>query len=330
MTSMSGRLTLPGHDRASAAGRPATATSHAKAILMGEHAVVHGGPAIALPVRALTLTATAQAADGPTCIDCVLHSGSLDDAPESLAATSTAVHATLEHFGVADMAVDVRVAGAIPAERGLGSSAAAAAAVSAAIARSLGHHLDADTHFALVQAAERVAHGNPSGLDARTVVAASPIWFRQGAVQPVLVRLNAVFVIADTGVTGGTRAAVQDVARLRDAEPERVGAILARIDAHTAGAVDDLAAGDAAPLGARMFAVHDLLRELTVSSPDLDRLVEAARTAGALGAKLTGGGRGGCMLALARDEAQAGDIADALRAAGAADTWMLRPQELAA
>lgn len=304
-------------------------SAHAKVILLGEHAVVHGGPAIALPVGALRLTAFARRSEGEVQVESSLYTGPLSGLPGTLAAPARALTATLEHCGRPLQGLTVRVEGEVPSERGLGSSAAVAAAISGAVAQWCGVTLGRDEHFELVQIAERVAHGNPSGLDARAVAAHTPIWFHRGEVRALSVRPGTHFVIADTGITGNTREAVSDVAALKTAEPERITAIIERIGAHTEAAVAELERGDLVSLGSRMFDTHELLRELTVSSPELDHLVEAARQAGALGAKLTGGGRGGCVLALAASEAEAQTLAQALQVAGARGTWILNPEDLA-
>jgi len=313
-----------------AAPAEASATAHAKVILLGEHAVVHGAPAIALPVHGLTLTASVTRTDRPLWIDSVLYRGPVAAAPELLAAPVTAITETLRVVGAPLSGLAVRIDGEIPAERGLGSSAAVAAAIAAAVARSCGVDLDDAQRFELTQAAERVAHGTPSGLDARSVVAESPLWFRDGQARALSSALGGVFVVADTGLRGRTREAVGDVAALKAAEPVRVSGILDRIREHTEAAVADLAADDRATLGARMSDTHALLRELTVSNAHLDRLVAAAEAAGALGAKLTGGGRGGCVLALADSAADAETVARAMRENGAERTWMLHPEDIAA
>ncbi|GAA3765771.1 mevalonate kinase [Microbacterium kribbense] len=331
MARLSGRLQDPGPDTAAQrVVAQVSASAHAKVILLGEHAVVYGGPAVALPVHSLTLTASVTRTDRPLWIDSVLYRGPVAAAPAQLNAPVTAITATLAALGAPHAGLAVRIDGEIPAERGLGSSAAVAAAISAAVARSCGVELDEQALFALVQTAERVAHGNPSGLDARSVVSETAMWFRAGQVRRLGSTFGGVFVIADTGQTGGTRGAVADVAALKAAEPARIGGILARIDAHTTAAARDLAADDRVSLGRRMAETHELLRALTVSSPQLDHLVAAAHAAGALGAKLTGGGRGGCLLALADTDADATRVAAALRAAGAERTWLLHPGDLAA
>ncbi len=331
MAGLSGRvsdLSDPWTSPVSMTDAATRARAHAKVILLGEHAVVHGGPAIALPVHGLTLTASVTSTERPLWIDSVLYRGPVAAAPTLLAAPITAITATLQRLGAPATGLTVRVDGEIPAERGLGSSAAVAAAIITAIAAHHAVSFDDDERFALVQAAERVAHGNPSGLDARAVVCEAPMWFQAGAARPLHCAFGGVFVIGDSGVHGRTREAVTAVGALKAAEPERVGAMLARIDQHAAAAAHDLARDQRRALGERMSAVHELLRELSVSSAELDALVAAAREAGALGAKLTGGGRGGCVLALADDEPAAARIAAALRAAGAERTWLLHPADI--
>ncbi|GAA3342693.1 mevalonate kinase [Curtobacterium pusillum] len=311
--------------------RTGRASSHGKTILIGEHAVVHGAPALVLPVIDAEVVATvtpledvADAAPGSAAghhLESTVHTGPLDLAPAAVMPTVTAVTATLRHLGVTDRPVHVRVDSQVPTARGMGSSAAVAAAVTAAVADVFGVVLDAETHHELIQECERVAHGSPSGLDARGVVADAPVWFEDGRIEPVALGARFVFVVADTGVPGHTREAVASVRERLDHDPETVRAVIDRIGALARHARGTLEGGDVQALGASMDAAHDLLTSLGVSSPDLDGLVAAARGAGALGAKLTGGGRGGCVLTLAEDDDHADRIAAALRGAGAAATW---------
>lgn len=308
-----------------------SASSHGKTILIGEHAVVYGAPALVLPVLDARVVATvspvtagADDAAGATVghiLESTVHTGPLDLAPAAVMPTVTAVTATLRHFGVTDRHFHVRVDSEVPTARGMGSSAAVAAAVTAAVADALGETLDAETHHDLIQECERVAHGRPSGLDARGVVAAVPVWFEGGRIEPVALGARFTFVVADTGVPGHTRQAVAAVRERHDQDPVAVDGVIDRIGELARQARGTLEAGDAQGLGVTMDAAHDLLSALDVSSADLDRLVDAARAADALGAKLTGGGRGGCVLALAADDDHADRIAAALRGAGAAATW---------
>lgn len=327
------------HTAAPAAGdtsRTGRAASHGKTILIGEHAVVHGAPALVLPVLDAVVVATvtpiepdpARTDRGPDAdpatghsLESAVHTGPLDAAPAAVMPTVTAVTATLRHFGATDNRFHVRVDSDVPTARGMGSSAAVAAAVTAAVADALGETLDADTHHELIQECERIAHGRPSGLDARGVVADAPVWFADGRVEPVALAAPFTFVVADTGVPGHTREAVASVRDRLERDPVGVRGTIDAIGDLARAARAALERGDALALGASMDAAHGLLGDLDVSSGDLDRLVTAARGAGALGAKLTGGGRGGCVLALATDDDHADRIAAALRGAGAAATW---------
>ncbi len=165
---------------------------------------------------------------------------------------------------------------------------------------------------------ERLAHGNPSGIDPAVVAAGRPIVFRRGR-PPELLALPRPFplVVADSGArAGSTGEVVAAVRALHDADPGRIGPVIEEIGALALRAAAALEANDLPAVGRLMDANHSLLVELTVSSPALDRLVEAARAAGALGAKLSGAGRGGIVVALGRPGRTAG-IAEALSAAGA-------------
>ncbi|WP_291796163.1 mevalonate kinase [Brevibacterium sp.] len=303
---------------------PAVGTAHAKAILFGEHSVVYGSPAVAIPLTSLNATARITAGTGGLRIDSDLYSGAAADAPPRLQPLIAAVQSACARTGADPDLLALELTSSIPYERGLGSSAAVAVAVARAVAALTATRLDEDEVHEVVMAAERIAHGRSSGLDGRTVASSSPIRFQNGVVTPVEVGGTFEFVLADSGHAGSTSEAVGSVRARMEDSPSEVGAVLNRLGALAEGSLRRLAAGDVAGLGEQMDDAHALLAELGVSDASLETLVAAARGAGAAGAKLTGGGRGGCVLTLARDGAHAAHIAETLRAAGAARTWQTK------
>ncbi|WP_166983390.1 mevalonate kinase [Paramicrobacterium fandaimingii] len=306
--------------------RRAEGSAHAKTILLGEHAVVYGRPAIAFPLASLTLTAHARTTTSGLSLDTPYHRGSVasdDDgtAPREVHLAEAALRHTLDYLRKPHHGVDVTVTGSIPAARGLGSSAAVASAIAVAVAALDGVHLSNAERFELVQFVERIAHGTPSGLDAHATMAPGPILFERGQARPVAVDALPPLVVADTGIRGHTGAAVASVRARRERDIRGVDAALDEIAARVTRAEDDLRSGDLASLGDSMNDCHGILADLGVSSPELDSLVSAARHAGALGAKLTGGGQGGCVIALAPTAEAVPELAAALTAAGAHGVW---------
>ncbi len=297
-----------------------TASAPAKTILFGEHAVVYGQPAIAVPVSGLRAFASAEpntkgglrilAAD--LDIPVIIDTEAVDHA---LALTARLVLKAL-HAAPPDAAITIR--SDIPIASGLGSGAAVSTALARALCAALGQSLDEAALNALIYEVEKIHHGTPSGIDNTVIVYERPVYFVRG--QPIeTLSIGAPFtlLIGDTGKSASTRDAVAGVRALFDTDPAAIQPVLDEIGRLVAQARAAIERGDLAQVGGLMGRNHALLRLLTVSSPELDALVEAAETAGALGAKLSGGGRGGNMIALVTPETRDA-VRDALHAAGAA------------
>jgi mevalonate kinase len=191
-----------------------------------------------------------------------------------------------------------------------------------ALASARRSRLAADELNAHAFALEQIAHGSPSGIDNTTVTHERPVWFKRGEAPrfpPAPVGADAALVLASSGQPGSTRDAVARVCSLREARPREFEELCARAEAAVRAGCAAFEAGDPARLGAALDELHALLSTLGVSAPALDRLVAAARAAGALGAKLTGSGGGGFVIALARREGLA-EVERALQAAGATAT----------
>ncbi len=278
-----------------------------KVILFGEHAVVYGRPAIAVPVACVQATAIVDAApDGQGfTIEApdVGQSWVLDEAPvdDPLALI---VRATLDALGIASApSWTLTIRSTVPIAAGMGSGAAVSAAIVRALAQAAGRAVSVEQVSALAYQVERIHHGTPSGIDNTVVSYARPVYFIKGQPpQPLQVARPFWLVIADTGVRSPTRVAVGEVRRAWEADRPRYEAIFDEIAAVVEEARAALAAGAHAQLGSLMARNHALLQALGVSSPELERLIDAAQRAGAQGAKLVGAGRGGNLIALVSAE----------------------------
>jgi len=216
--------------------------------------------------------------------------------------------------------VTVLIRSSIPVASGLGSGAA----VSVAIIRALANHLKTDLTdeqvSALAYETEKLYHGTPSGIDNAVVTYARPVYFVKGQpIETFQVKKPFTIVIGDTGIPASTKESVRDVRVQHHKRPERYETLFAAIGSIASTARQLIEGGMPESLGPLMHENHALLRSMKVSSPELDHLVEAARDAGALGAKMSGGGRGGNMIALVQPK-KAKVVAKALKDAGATNT----------
>lgn len=307
-------------------------SAHGKAILLGEHAVVYGAPALAIPVPQLTATASAALLEHPPSdVDEISFTlTGPGSAPVVTQATDSLRQLVAEFKKLTGLdstagtaAIDVLVDCMIPPGRGLGSSAACARAVVLALANLFNRRLDAKMVFDLVQTSEKVAHGRASGVDAAATGVPYSILFAAGTARPLRICFDGLFVIADSGTAGRTKDAVESLRRRFERNPGTREDFVRRVTSLAEAAVRDLGDSRASDFGARLTANHELLAGAGLSTDLIDTLVEAALAAGGLGAKISGGGLGGCMIALAREPHRAQVIARRLRAAGAVRTWVV-------
>ena len=280
--------------------------AHSKIILIGEHAVVYGYPAISLPLLEVEVTCRVVPAATPWRL---FEEDTL----------SMAVYASLEYLNVKDAYIRCQIDSAIPEKRGMGSSAAISIAAIRAVFDYYQAELPHDVLEILVNRAEMIAHMNPSGLDAKTCLSDQPIRFiKNVGFEELAMDLSAYLVIADTGVYGHTREAIQVV----ESKGKEAFPFLYALGELTQQAEEVIKARDAVKLGEILTKAHENLKEIGVSSLEADTLVETALHHGALGAKMSGGGLGGCIIALVADYRQAQDLAERLEEKGAIQTWI--------
>lgn len=299
------------------------ATAPGKAILFGEHAVVYHRPAIAVPVMQVRAKAAVsplpQSAYSQIQIQApeISLEANLSDLPldDPLA---MAVRGTLDALKISiPPAFSLRITSTIPIAAGLGSGAAVSVAIIRAVSAFFGTPLENTRVNELAYRVECRHHGTPSGIDNTVITYAQPLYFVRGQPMEMLpVGSPFTLVIGDTGVSSLTASVVNAVHERRDREPEIVDAYFDRIADITDRARSIITSGEPQEMGPLMTENHHLLRELGVSSPELDRLVDAALSAGAWGAKLSGAGRGGNMIALTPPE-NAPAVVRALGQAGA-------------
>lgn len=295
---------------------------YGKIILLGEHSVVYGRHAIAAPIP---LNIRAEIRPQAEQIDLLIPRWGVEMRLSEPEGSISSLHASItlitERLGVADRGMRIDVFPRVPRANGLGASAALAVAVIRAMARCFAIQISEREISNLAFDVEKIAHGTPSGIDNTLATFGRPILFRkqQPTARPEIRDLatpQAIPVVI--GLSGVATLTAQTVGNVRTAwqrNPGRYEAIFDQIDDLARAGVDALARGDISELGELMNIDHGLLNALQVSSPEIEELVEIARRNGALGAKLTGGGGGGAMIAVAEPE-RIQAIASAMRAAG--------------
>jgi len=289
-----------------------TASAPAKVILFGEHFVVYGEPAVVLAIDKRAYTTVQLRKDQRIYIDStdLRVSGTFrgkrfqaekggSKARLKLEPVKNAVQQVLEK-AERKTGVNVRINSDIPVSAGLGSSAAVATSTILAVSNLLGMKLSRDQIFYMAYESERLVHGTPSGIDPAISTYGGALQFQKGKDFVSLnVQTNIPLVVGNTKVERSTGELVAMVHRMREHYPIITNLII-RIGGKIAvDAVEALRKSDLQTVGELMNINHALLCAVGVSHEALERLVLAARKGGALGAKLTGGGGGGCMIALA-------------------------------
>ncbi len=298
----------------------ASGSGFGKVILFNEHFVVYGIPAIASAIGTAT-TAEVLTGEGPgiTLVDDrPATPGYKDEKREHQEASMGYILDAMGIDGEAE-SLKVRLAGDLYAASGVGASAASCAAIARALSGHFGKGLDDEAINNVAYEGERGYHGTPSGIDNTAATFGGLIWFCKGdtnLVEKMSLREPVRIVMGNTGKVANTKAAVAGVKERREADPGKYDDIFRRAEELAKEARAALEEYDLTKVGEFMDRNHVLLQAIEVSNDELDRLVGIARDNGALGAKLTGGGLGGYMVALTPDADVQEKVASAIEEAG--------------
>lgn len=296
----------------------AIASAPGKLILFGEHFVVHGQPAIAAAIGSRTVAKVSRA--GSYYL--------VDSRPETpgykeekFEQQTDSMQRIFKAMGLAGNNVRIELGGDLVAASGVGASGASCAAIAAALNEEFGLNLDRETINEVAYEGEKGYHGTPSGIDNSCSTFGGYILFRKdlasgkSIIELLSSNIPLAIVVGNTGITSNTSEIVADVKKSRESDPEKFGRLFdeyANIVAEAKTALEEKALPE---LGNLMNRNHALLREIDVSSSELEELVDIALKNGALGAKLTGTGRGGLMIALVTDDFKE-NVASGIESAG--------------
>ncbi|MGB8648252.1 MAG: mevalonate kinase [Anaerolineae bacterium] len=295
------------------------ASASGKIILFGEHAVVYGRPALAVPLPQLrTRVRIEETGTGSIIVHArdLGRTWALNAAPDD--PLGAIIRLTLAALAApTPLSLDIWIESDIPIASGLGSGAAVSTAIVRALAAHLKHPLSPAEVSALVYESEKLYHGTPSGIDNTVIALEQAIRFtRPAGPQPIEIARPFTLAIANTGIASPTRITVGDVRKGWQQDPARYERLFDQVAVVVEQARVALAEGNIEQLGGLMNRNQELLQEIGVSSPEIERLAQAARAAGAPGAKLSGGGRGGNVIVYITPE-QAPVVQAALVKAGA-------------
>ncbi len=265
-----------------------------KIILAGEHSVVYGYPAIASTIPRFVSVEACKSDTPGFQFPPLWQSGVGGILIERLA----------QMLGPRILQLQFNIKSEIPGGCGLGSSAALSVGLIRAI---LDHFGETQTPVEIAKMAlelEKIFHGNPSGVDHTVIAKEGMIWFQKGQAERISCPARLPIVVAVSRPHGGTLKAVQAVKQLLESDRVSVTRIFEEIGQLTHHMRTAIEEGELSTIGRLMNENHQLLGRLGVSTSELDRLCEIANSNGAFGAKLTGAGGGGCVIALCHSNNQ--------------------------
>ena len=286
--------------------RKGRGVSHSKIILMGEHSVVYGYPAIAIPLKNIQM-------------ECIVERSRVPFFHNEKDTLSTAVHTALKYLNRKNENIKYKIISDIPPKRGMGSSAAVSIAAIRGVFDYFNRKVDNVTLEKLVNEAEIIAHNTPSGLDAKTCLSDSAIKFiKNKGFKNIDMNLGAYLLIADTGIHGHTRDAIMNIKNMGN----KALPMLKKLGKLTEETEKFIEKKDIVNIGKNMIFAHEELKKLEVSIEKSDILVKTAIDEGAYGAKMSGGGLGGCIIALMESREKTEMTAKKLMEKGAVNIWI--------
>lgn len=315
---MKGSLALTNEKKILAQG-----ISNAKIILIGEHSVVYGQPAIALPLTTVNVNVTIKENDvSSTILESSYYTGNLSTLPSSMNGFKHLINYLITKNNITKP-LTIKITSDLPAERGMGSSAAVAIAIIRAFYNYMNKPLTKTHLLNLANISEKDTHKNPSGLDAATSASEEPIWLiRNQELKNIPINLHGYLVICDSGIKGKTSEAISVVKEHLIQHPNETQHLIETLGQLTYNAKDALANNQITVLGDIFNDAQKALVSLGVSCPQLDKLISISLSNGSLGSKLTGGGKGGCFINLVKTRKEATHLSEVLLNAGATKTWI--------
>jgi len=305
--------------------RLATSRAPGKIILTGEHFVVLGAPAVAMAVNLYSHATVRPARPGRIEVEAGIPLQAIGPVNQNqnqngrklLEPLRLAARETLDYIGDKGSGISLDVDCEIPVGAGLGSSASTTVAIITAVAKARRAKLVRKEIFRIAFGPESFLHGSPSGVDHATSIYGGIISFtKPEGIKQLKLKQAPRILVCDTGIHRSTKKLVEAVVRKSREQRQAYSAHVDDVRDISENAIRALRKGDLGELGSLMDANHELLVKIGVSHPLLDKLVRVARVAGALGAKLTGAGGGGCIIALCKTGNDEVSIARALKKHG--------------
>ena len=289
--------------------------SHSKIILIGEHSVVYGYPAIAIPLKKIE-------------IECAIEEAKSNFFYDETDTLSVAIFTALKYLKKENAKIKYKITSQIPQKRGMGSSAAVSIAAIRAIFNYFRENLEDELLEKLVNTAEIVAHKTPSGLDAKTCLSDKAIRFvKNKGFSYIDLNLDAYLVIADTGIYGNTGEAIQNVKNLgskAELSLKKLGRLTDEMTRILTGNIENKKEKikKISKIGEIMTAANTELGKLNITIEKTELFVKTAIENGAAGAKISGGGLGGCVIALAENLEIMEKVKDGFTKSGAENIWV--------